>query len=114
MTSMSRMTRLSCRRGSRSPWALQGMRGRAPFQGSAKPLVHGAAQNRILRRKARISRLFWGAEVIKNAEKILAAAIVILGCNAMVALAQDHGHGGHEATQPATAQGRVSSPKGAE
>jgi hypothetical protein len=52
--------------------------------------------------------------VIKDAKKILTAASVILGCNAMIALAQDHGHGGHEASPPATGQGRTASTKGAE
>jgi hypothetical protein len=58
------------------------------------------------------------AKLIEKAERILAAAMVMLGLCAMTALAQDHDHGGHEAAAPAaapaTADGRTASPKGAE
>jgi hypothetical protein len=52
--------------------------------------------------------------MIKKAERILAATIVTLGLSPVAALAQDHGHGGHEAAAAADVQGRTPSPKGAE
>jgi hypothetical protein len=52
--------------------------------------------------------------MIKKLKAIMVAAIVMLGWSVMPALAQDHGHGGHEAAAPASGDGRTASPKGAE
>lgn len=56
----------------------------------------------------------WGAKLITNAKGLLAAAIVLLGSSATAALAQDHSHVAQAGAAPATADGRVASPKGAE
>lgn len=55
-----------------------------------------------------------GGELIRKAKGIVAATIVMLGWSAVAALAQDHGHGGHETPAAAAGQGRTASPKGAE
>jgi hypothetical protein len=57
---------------------------------------------------------FGGTQLIKKANRVLAATIAMLGLSTMAALAQDHGHGGHEAAAPAAGQGRTASTKGAE
>ena len=50
----------------------------------------------------------------KTLEAILAAMVVVLGCGATAALAQDHSHGGNEAAAPGAGQGRTAAAKGAE
>lgn len=64
--------------------------------------------------KAGASICVWGANVSKKTEIKLVAAMVVLGLSVMPARAQDHNHGGQEATAPAVAEGRTASPKGAE